>query len=145
MVREVAALLRERFGARTAKVAKRQVPDWVVRLMALVNVDAKLIAPMIGDRRRFSRDRDEGLLGRPLTSAADAITASVDSLVQQGAVWMNAEPVRSGDLPELDAALSERKLLGEFDQRTRYRLARGRKSSIQSSSSAALAEPRARG
>lgn len=80
-MREIAQMLRDRYGERAAKVSARTIPDLLMRAMALINVDARLAAPSLGNRSQFDSGRAEILLGRPLTPAAQAITDAADSLL----------------------------------------------------------------
>ena len=83
-LRDIALLLRERYGERASKVPLRKVPDWLVRLIGLVNVDARLAAPSLGQRHAFNTKHAETLLGRPLLPASQAVMDSIDSLFAHG-------------------------------------------------------------
>ena len=77
---DIALLLRERYGERAAKVSVRSAPDWLVRLMGLVNADARSAAPMLGQKHQFDSALATALLGRSLLPGSQAITDAVDSL-----------------------------------------------------------------
>jgi hypothetical protein len=51
---ELAALLRQRLGARAAKVPTRRLPDFILRLMAPFNSEVRQLAPNVGQRREFT-------------------------------------------------------------------------------------------
>jgi dihydroflavonol-4-reductase len=66
---EVAAVLRDRLGPAAAKVPKRAVPDFVVRLMGIFDPSVRSIAGQLGQKVELSSAKAEGVLGwkpRPL-------------------------------------------------------------------------------
>lgn len=80
---DVARLLKENFGNQASKVSTSRLPDLFVRLMAYVNADMKMIAPTLGQKREFSIEKAERLLGWQARSASEAVLASVESLIQE--------------------------------------------------------------
>ena len=81
-IREIAQTLKDRLGARASKVSTREAPDWLVRAMGLVNSDARFMAADLGRRVTYDATRAQALLGRPLRSFEDAITAAGESLLK---------------------------------------------------------------
>lgn len=66
---EVAAVLRDRLGPAAAKVPKRAVPNFVVRLMGIFDPSVRSIAGQLGQKVELSSAKAEGVLGwkpRPL-------------------------------------------------------------------------------
>lgn len=81
---DIAVLLRRTYGERAAKVPLRQAPDWLVKLIGFVSVDARLAAPSLGQKHAFNAERAETLLGRALLPASQAITDATNSLFIKG-------------------------------------------------------------
>ncbi|MDP9794258.1 dihydroflavonol-4-reductase [Catenuloplanes nepalensis] len=82
--REMAALLRDRFGDRAAKVPRRELPDWVVRAGARFNAEMDQLAPSLGVRTRLSAAHAERVLGWKARPAADSLTDAAASLFDLG-------------------------------------------------------------
>ncbi|AJK48284.1 SDR family oxidoreductase [Burkholderia plantarii] len=62
-IREIAALLRERLGARASRVPTRELPIWVARVLALVNPGVKVLVPHMGKNFDSSGEKAMRLLG----------------------------------------------------------------------------------
>ena len=66
---DLAALLRARLGDQASKVPTRKVPDFVLRLVGLVDKDLASVAYSLGRKRDFSSAKAQSMLGwkpRPL-------------------------------------------------------------------------------
>jgi len=83
-VREIAAVLKARLGPAAARVPTRQVPDWVVRLIALFHPPARQILPELGKVKSGSGEKARRLLGWAPRSPEDAIAATGESLLRLG-------------------------------------------------------------
>lgn len=81
---DVARLLRARLGAAADKVPTRVLPDWFVKLMALMNPALKGMVPLLGVNLDASSDKARRLLGWTPRPREDAILASADSLLRLG-------------------------------------------------------------
>jgi nucleoside-diphosphate-sugar epimerase len=81
---EVAALLREHLGMQAARVPERNLPDFVVRLGALVNPEMRSIAPNLGVRREVSSAKAERVLGWSGRPIVESILDTARSLIQLG-------------------------------------------------------------
>jgi dihydroflavonol-4-reductase len=68
---KVAAVVKELYPAH--KVTMRTVPDWVIKLMAMLGGPARQIINDIGNEKVFDGRKGERLLGRPYTSARQSI------------------------------------------------------------------------
>jgi len=77
---EVAAILRQRLGARAAKVPRHGLPDGLVRLIARFNPRLKELLPLLGRTQKFSADKARRMLGYAPRPAADTIAACGESL-----------------------------------------------------------------
>jgi dihydroflavonol-4-reductase len=83
---EIARLLKERLGPVAAKVSTRELPNLLVRTIALTNPAMKGIVPLLGVRLDASGDKARQMLGWSPRSPAEAIIASAESLVQLGMI-----------------------------------------------------------
>ena len=77
---QVAQILRDAYPGR--KIVERQVPDWLIKLLARFGGPARQIINDIGNEKHFSRAKGEALLGRPFISGRDAILASAESAIR---------------------------------------------------------------
>jgi nucleoside-diphosphate-sugar epimerase len=83
-VREIAAVLKTRLGPAAARVPTRQVPDWLVRVVALVHPQARQILAELGKVKNGSGEKARRLLGWTPRSREDAIAATGESLLRLG-------------------------------------------------------------
>jgi nucleoside-diphosphate-sugar epimerase len=83
---EIAKLLKEKRPDVAKKVSTRSMPDWLIRILALFNSEAKSISPMVGIYRNASNEKAKRLLGWQPGTNEEAILATVDSLVKYGAL-----------------------------------------------------------
>lgn len=89
MVR-MARALRERMGAAAKKVPTREIPNWVVRLVALRDEAAKLILPELGKVKQVSHAKGERVLGWTPRSNEEAVVATAESMVRLGLLGNDA-------------------------------------------------------
>ncbi|MFN4025702.1 MAG: SDR family oxidoreductase [Hyphomonas sp.] len=83
---EVAAVLRDQFPDYRGKVPARELPGWMVKLIALVNPPARQIIPEIGRERHISSEKAARVLGWTARPAEEAIVSGARSLVAFGVV-----------------------------------------------------------
>jgi dihydroflavonol-4-reductase len=83
---EIAKLLKDRLGPIAAKVSTRELPNLLVKAIALTNPAMKGIVPLLGVRLDASGEKAKQLLGWTPRPPADAILASAESLVRLGIV-----------------------------------------------------------
>ena len=83
-VREIAAVLKARLGPAAGRVPTRQVPDWLVRAVALFHPQARHILPELGKVKNGSGEKARRLLGWVPRSREDAIAATGESLLRLG-------------------------------------------------------------
>ncbi len=81
---EVAALLRERLGPVARKVPTRVLPDWMVRVAAVVDPSLSEMARRLGNHREVSNEKAKSFLGWKPRSNEEAITATAESLLELG-------------------------------------------------------------
>ncbi|AQR72503.1 aldehyde reductase [Sphingomonas sp. LM7] len=81
---QMATVLRERLGPVAAKVPKRELPDWLIRLLAIFNPLAREAVPRLGIKASASNDKARRVLGWTPRSNEEAIVASGESLIRLG-------------------------------------------------------------
>lgn len=81
---DIAKLLRARMGATAGKVPKYQLPDWLVRVVALTDRGARQIVPELGKVKHSSNAKAIRLLGWMPRSNEEAIIATAESLAGLG-------------------------------------------------------------
>ncbi len=80
---EIAQFLRQHWPDLTARVTTKTVPDWVLKVAALFNAQAKTGAMFLKVNRRVSNAKAKRELGwQPLSTNEQAITAAMDSLIK---------------------------------------------------------------
>jgi nucleoside-diphosphate-sugar epimerase len=83
-VREIATVLKTRLGAAARRVPTREVPNWLVRMVALVDPAVRQILPELGKVRNGTGEKARRLLGWSPRPPEEAIAATGDSLVRLG-------------------------------------------------------------
>jgi dihydroflavonol-4-reductase len=78
---EVAAVLRDRLGPSAAKVPKRAVPNFVVRLMGIFDPSIRSIAGQLGQKVELSSEKAERVLGWLPRPIDETIVECAQSLV----------------------------------------------------------------
>jgi nucleoside-diphosphate-sugar epimerase len=77
----MADVLRERMGEAASRVPKRVLPNWVVRLLALVAPQLREVVPNLGRIKEASNEKAKSLLGWAPRSNEDALVATAQSLI----------------------------------------------------------------
>lgn len=85
-LQQIAWLLKDNLGESAANISTRKIPDWVVRIAALFNPQAKAIVPMLGINRNASNEKAKTVLGWQPRTNKEALLATVESLIKYGAV-----------------------------------------------------------
>ena len=83
---DMSVILQQGIGEKAAKAKLRQMPDWLIRVMALFNPLAREAAPRVGIRSAASNAKARELLGWQFRSNEEAIVASGESLIRLGIV-----------------------------------------------------------
>ncbi len=83
-VRQIAEVLKTRLGAAARRVPTRQVPNWLVRLVALLDPMVQQIVPELGKTKNGTGEKARRLLGWAPRSREEAIAATGESLVRLG-------------------------------------------------------------
>ena len=82
----IAVVLRERLGDAARKVPRGELPNWLVRLVALFDRNLKTVVPLLDSTRRATSAKAERMLGWRPRSREDAIVATAESLIKFGIV-----------------------------------------------------------
>jgi dihydroflavonol-4-reductase len=83
---DVAEILKKRMGAAARRVPTREMPDWIVRLLAHFNSDMKMIAPEVGKQKNISNEKACRTLGWMPRLNEESIVATAESLLSLGLV-----------------------------------------------------------
>ena len=86
MMREVGQLLHDRLGPEARKVPKRNIPDFVIKLMALFDSSIRQVTGELGRTRAASSDHARAVLGWVPRPAEESILATARSLIDRGIV-----------------------------------------------------------
>src|SRR5262252_364453 len=83
---DIAKVLKARLGDAANKVPTRELPDWFVRVVALVDPRMRQLRPLLGKIRNATSAKAQRVLGWKPRSREDAIAATGESLVKFGIV-----------------------------------------------------------
>jgi nucleoside-diphosphate-sugar epimerase len=83
-VREVANVLKQRMGQAARRVPTRQLPNWLVRLVALTDPAVRSVTSELGKSKNASNAKAKRMLGWAPRSNEDAIIATAESLMRLG-------------------------------------------------------------
>ena len=81
-IRDIATVLKSHMGTSAKRVPTLQLPDWVVRLAALLDPTVKQIVPELGKQRNATSEKAKRMLGWAPRSNEEAIVATAESLVR---------------------------------------------------------------
>jgi dihydroflavonol-4-reductase len=81
---DIAKVLKSRLGAAAKRVPTRQLPNWLVRLAALLDPAVKQILPELNKRKNATSEKAQRLLGWAPRSSEESIVATAESLVRLG-------------------------------------------------------------
>ena len=81
-----ARILKERLGPDADKISTKSMPDWMVRIAALVSPQARDVLPQLGHARSSTSEKARRVLEWEPRSREDAIVATGESLVRLGLV-----------------------------------------------------------
>jgi dihydroflavonol-4-reductase len=85
-LQDVAILLKKELGHAASKVPSRIFPDWIVRLLGLLDRRMALVAAHLGPGRYASNHKAKALLGWQPRPGRETILASARSLLDLGAI-----------------------------------------------------------
>jgi nucleoside-diphosphate-sugar epimerase len=82
--KQLVEILKKHFGGKADKVSTREVPDFVVKILALFNKDLRMPATFLGQNTACSNEKAKKMLGWQPRSAEDAIIATAQSMFDLG-------------------------------------------------------------
>lgn len=83
-VQEMARVLKARLGDAARKVPTRELPDWLVKLVAMFDPTVRQIVPDLGKYKNATSAKAQRLLGWSPRSNQDALVATAESLLRLG-------------------------------------------------------------
>jgi len=83
---EIADMLRSGLGTKAAKAPKKELPNWLIRTIALFNPKLKLLVPLLGMVKEVSHEKATRLLGWQPRSTTESVLATGQSLIDHGLV-----------------------------------------------------------
>jgi nucleoside-diphosphate-sugar epimerase len=83
-MRDIALVLKARFGDAAKRVPTREIPNWVVRLASLRDPAVKAVLPELGQIKSASNEKAKRVLGWAPHSNEESIVASAESLLRLG-------------------------------------------------------------
>ena len=83
-MRDMGLMLKRRMGDAARRVPTRELPDWLLRAVALVDKSVGQIVPELGKRKTATSEKAQRVLGWTPRSAEDAVVATAESLVRLG-------------------------------------------------------------
>lgn len=83
---DVARILQAQFPREAGKVPRREIPDWLLRMLAIFVPRARQALPHLGIIRQASNEKARRMLGWQPRSNAEAIAATAESLIGLGLV-----------------------------------------------------------
>jgi len=81
---DMAKVLKSRMGAAAGKVPTRQLPDLLLRVIAIFDPTVRQVVPELGKVKRASNEKARRVLGWTPRSNEDATVATAESLVRLG-------------------------------------------------------------
>ncbi len=85
-MKDIAAILKACLGARAKKVPSRGLPDFLIKLSALMDPTVKMVLPELGKERRCDASHAKAVLGWQTRPAAESIVDCAESLLANGLV-----------------------------------------------------------
>jgi nucleoside-diphosphate-sugar epimerase len=85
-LRDIAQVLKRRLGDKARRVPTRELPDWLLRIVALVDKSVGQIVPELGKPKNAVNDKARRMLGWTPRPAEEALVATAESLVRLGLV-----------------------------------------------------------
>jgi nucleoside-diphosphate-sugar epimerase len=87
---DIANILRNRLGPAAKKVPTRLLPDFLVRLVGLLDAEVRQVVPELGKRKNATSEKAQRMLGWTPRSSEEAIVATAESLQRLGLVKTSA-------------------------------------------------------
>jgi len=81
LIQDIAKVLKNRMGEAGRKVPTRQLPNWLVRLAALLDPQVKQVLPELGKLKNGTSEKARRVLGWTPRSSEEAIISAAESLL----------------------------------------------------------------
>ena len=81
---EIAQLFKDRLGPAAHKVSTKRLPDWVIKIAALFNAQAREVVPLLSRYREASNAKARKILGWQPRSNEQTLLATAESLIKFG-------------------------------------------------------------
>ena len=85
-MQEMAILLKQNMGKNATKVPIKNLPNWLLKVLALFDSSIKQIVPELGKVKNASNDKARKVLGWLPRNNEEAIMATAESLVKHGII-----------------------------------------------------------
>ncbi|ROH99875.1 SDR family oxidoreductase [Chryseobacterium daecheongense] len=79
---DISNVLRKNLGEKAAKVPTKELPSWIIKLLAIFNPKLKVVTPYLGMVKRASSEKAIRMLGWKPRSTEESILATANSLIQ---------------------------------------------------------------
>ena len=83
-MREIGLILKRRMGEAARRAPTRELPDWLLRIVALFDKSVGQIVPELGKRKNATSDKARRTFGWTPRSIEDAVVATAESLQRLG-------------------------------------------------------------
>ena len=83
-VQQAAQILKDRLGDGGRAVSTRRLPNWLLRLVGLIDPEIRGMSPELGKRKDATSEKAQRLLGWKPRSPEEAILATARSLIELG-------------------------------------------------------------
>ncbi len=83
---EMSAVLKRRLGDAAKRVPSGELPDWLLRVIAVFDPTVRQVVPELGKVKRATNEKARRVLGWSPRSNEEAVVASAESLVRLGLV-----------------------------------------------------------
>ena len=83
-MRDIALILKRHLGESAKRVPTRELPDWLLRVVARVDKSIGQIVPELGKTKNATNEKARRVLGWAPRSAEDAVVATAESLARLG-------------------------------------------------------------
>jgi nucleoside-diphosphate-sugar epimerase len=81
---QIAQVLKSRMGAAAKRVPTRELPDWILRLIAKFDPSLGQVVPELGRRKNGTSEKARRVLNWSPRSREEALIATAESLVRLG-------------------------------------------------------------
>lgn len=83
-LRDIALVLKRALGDKARRVPTRELPDWLLRIVALFDKSVGQIVPELGKPKNAANDKARRMLGWSPRPAEEALVATAESLARLG-------------------------------------------------------------